>query len=287
MASETHEALIERAREAFEGDERVRAAWIEGSIGRGTSDAWSDVDLHLAIADEAYEGFAPGASEVLSRIARPLGYLDGAFPGGVRIIAASVEGPLRLDLYLERRSSLASAPRHAGHRMLFDREGIDAELASAPPLQVNARATLEGLMRGCFFGAMWPARMWGRGDWGALLMNDTGVVYQFIVPSMLIADGSPEFYREPYHRERFLAPHRRQQVNGLLAEALDAFRGIEAGAPADLDALARFHEHMLLSVWASFRAACEATGAEYPEETEAEYRAFYARELGLELPDLG
>lgn len=276
-----HEATIERARAAFEPDERVMALWVEGSIARGTSDQWSDVDLHLAVADDAFEEFVANSREVIARLGRPLGYLETSLPG-VRLLPAAIEGPVRVDLYVERRSAVQTIPRHPGRRMLFDRDFVADAFDSAPPLTFDARAQLEMLMRGYFFGAMWPRRMIGREDWGALLMNATGVVYQFIVPAMLIADGSPEFYREPYNRERFLGPARRAEVNALLGECIKAWAGIENGAP-DPAGLARFHARLLGLVWRSFREACAVCGATYPEDAEREYRDYYRRELGIEV----
>lgn len=278
----THD-LVERAREAFEPDPRVLAIWLEGSVARGTADPASDLDLHLAIADAAFDDFA-SAPDVLARIARPLGYLGVTQPG-LRILPATLSGPVRLDLYIEQRSRLASAPRMPDRAMLLDRDAVEADLAAAPPFVFDPRAHLETLMRDYWFGAMWPARFTLRGDWGGLLMNATLVVYQFVVPALLIADGSPEFYREAYGRARFLAPDRRAALDGLLAYAIEAFAGIGAGGP-DREVLARFHERFLAAVWGAFRAACRRVGLPYPSENEAEYRAYYARLLGLSVPVL-
>jgi hypothetical protein len=275
--------VIEQARTAFEADPRVLAMWIEGSVARGSADVASDLDLHLAIADEAFDGFG-AAPEVLARIARPLGYLGTALPGQ-RIVPATLAGPVRVDLYLEQRSRLATAPRMPGRVMVFDRDAVEGDLAAAPPFTFDAKAELETLMRGYWFGAMWPARFTFREDWGGLLMNAMLVVYQFIVPVLLIADGSPEFYREMYGRARFLAPHRRAAIDALLAEALEAFAGL-AGSGPDQERLNRFHEHLLLAIWSAFRAACDAIDLDYPAENEEEYRAYYARELGIVVPEL-
>lgn len=52
-----HQALFDRINEVFEDDPDVLAAWVEGSVGRGTHDAGSDLDVHLAIRDEAFESY--------------------------------------------------------------------------------------------------------------------------------------------------------------------------------------------------------------------------------------
>jgi hypothetical protein len=286
MPRPEHEALVDRALEAFEPDPRVLALWLEGSVARGTDDAASDLDLHLAIADAAYEGFGT-APEVVGRLGRPLGYLGTALPGQ-RILPATIEGgkgPVRVDLYLEQRSRLATSPRMPDRRMLFDRDGVDADLSRAPAFAFNARAELENLMRGYWFGAMWPARFTLREDWGGMLMNATAVVYQFIVPAWLIADGSSEFYREAFARARFLSPERRAAIDTLMGHALEAFAGIEHGTP-DRAQLARFHERFLETVWRAFREACATCGADYDAFAEQQYRDYYAREMGVLVPPL-
>ena len=283
MPSPTHDDLMARARVAFEPDPRVLALWIEGSVARGTADAASDLDLHLAIADEAFEDFG-ATPEVLARLGRPLGYLGTALPG-VRILPATLAGPVRIDLYLEQRSRLGSAARMPERVMVFDRDAVEADLAAAPPFAYDPRAQIETLLRTYWFGAMWPVRFRLRQDWGGLLMNATLVVYEYIVPALLIADGSPEFYRETYARGRHLAPQRRNAVDALLADALESFAGLGAGGP-DPERLARFHERFLAAVWGAFRAACTNVGVEYPVENEAEYRAYFARELGVVVPPL-
>src|SRR5690349_1264163 len=45
------DAILARIVEKAATDERVVAAWLTGSFGRGEDDAWSDLDLHFAIED--------------------------------------------------------------------------------------------------------------------------------------------------------------------------------------------------------------------------------------------
>jgi len=54
LASYTHtrDDLLERIVATLQADSRVVAAWLSGSFGRGVEDAWSDLDLHVAIEDE-------------------------------------------------------------------------------------------------------------------------------------------------------------------------------------------------------------------------------------------
>ena len=49
---EERDALLGRAVALLEGDERVVAAWLAGSLGRGGGDALSDIGLWVVCADE-------------------------------------------------------------------------------------------------------------------------------------------------------------------------------------------------------------------------------------------
>ena len=49
--------LLARIAQELEADDRVLAAWLAGSFGRGVADAWSDLDLHIAVADDAFTAF--------------------------------------------------------------------------------------------------------------------------------------------------------------------------------------------------------------------------------------
>lgn len=45
--------MVDALTTGCERDERVRAGWLAGSLARGDGDDWSDIDLHLAVADPA------------------------------------------------------------------------------------------------------------------------------------------------------------------------------------------------------------------------------------------
>ncbi len=44
--------LITACTDLVQGDERVQAAWLAGSFGRGDADAFSDIDLHVLLPSE-------------------------------------------------------------------------------------------------------------------------------------------------------------------------------------------------------------------------------------------
>lgn len=49
--SRERDALLARMYDVLAADHRVRASWIEGSVGRGEDDGFSDLDVGVVIAD--------------------------------------------------------------------------------------------------------------------------------------------------------------------------------------------------------------------------------------------
>ncbi|HWA61454.1 MAG TPA: hypothetical protein VG939_08765 [Caulobacteraceae bacterium] len=52
MTEDPHAPLIAAIRDALGADARVDGAWLSGSLGRGEGDAFSDVDVVVAVEDE-------------------------------------------------------------------------------------------------------------------------------------------------------------------------------------------------------------------------------------------
>ncbi|HEY8061014.1 MAG TPA: nucleotidyltransferase domain-containing protein [Acidimicrobiales bacterium] len=121
--------IVDRAVEVLVADERVRALWVHGSVGRGEADASSDLDLILAVADDAFDEVWAAWPEWLAAItptvlARPLPWIPG-------ILYALTPECLRIDVVVERIGNLPSSG--FGRRALvFDRDGLDA-LVPPPP----------------------------------------------------------------------------------------------------------------------------------------------------------
>ncbi len=77
-----HQALLRTIVDACEHDERVLAIGVLGSIGRGTWDEWSDLDLDIVTTDEldaVAEGHRLGGPEALVLPTRP-GEVDVVLP---------------------------------------------------------------------------------------------------------------------------------------------------------------------------------------------------------------
>jgi hypothetical protein len=123
--------LFDRAGAVFATDERVRAMWLHGAIGRGQADAGSDLDVCIAVADEDFDQFAGEWQDWLAAITPAL---------TARVISAGsfyalTPACLRFDVIAERVSALAGSP-HTRRVPVFDRDGLNARIpvpADPPP----------------------------------------------------------------------------------------------------------------------------------------------------------
>ena len=52
-----HQAVLERLVEAAERDDRVVAAWLQGSRADGSEDPFSDIDFYIAVAGDVFPAF--------------------------------------------------------------------------------------------------------------------------------------------------------------------------------------------------------------------------------------
>jgi hypothetical protein len=113
-----------------EGDERIRALWLSGSLAKGTADGGSDLDCLLAIRDADFDEFAACWREWLAAItptllARELPFARGAF-------YSTTTGCERLDVVCEPVSKLP-ASQHRYRHVVFDRDGLDAAVPAPDP----------------------------------------------------------------------------------------------------------------------------------------------------------
>ncbi len=120
------EGLLARARLRICQDERAASAWLFGSLGRGTEDDLSDLDLFVAVEDYAVPFVIADHADYIWKLGSPLLVLDAPQnrpPGGAYNMALyrGQNGPHQVDWYWQPRS-LAAIP--AQTRVLFDRVGL-------------------------------------------------------------------------------------------------------------------------------------------------------------------
>jgi predicted nucleotidyltransferase len=126
MRCREREALLKRAQVCLEADERVVAAWLFGSLGRGTEDALSDLDLFVAVADTHAPSIIANHDDFIAQLDDPLLILDAPQnrpPEGAynMVLYPGEQGPHQVDWYWQPQS-LACIPQQT--RVLLDRVGL-------------------------------------------------------------------------------------------------------------------------------------------------------------------
>jgi hypothetical protein len=71
-------------------------------------------------------------------------------------------------------------------------------------------------------------------------------------------------------------------VDALVADLAAAFAPLAGGRP-DVQRVAAAHQRVVSALLREMRAACAATGVDWPAEAERSLRAFYLEELGIAL----
>ncbi|MEJ7839039.1 MAG: hypothetical protein WKF81_09495 [Thermomicrobiales bacterium] len=114
-------SIFENVEGELRADHRIAAAWLSGSQGRGTEDDWSDIDLHVAVFDECYEGFLLQRQNLYRRIGDPnLIQQEMLLDNGVYQLVM-FEGPVMLDFVVHPASVSVF---DADERIVFDRLGL-------------------------------------------------------------------------------------------------------------------------------------------------------------------
>jgi hypothetical protein len=183
--------LYRQVRHAAEADDRIRAMWLGGSLGRGVADAGSDLDVVLAVAPGSFADFAESWRAWLAGVTPTV--LAKELPGLAGSFYSLTGSCLRLDVVAERAGPVP--PGALGRRLLvLDKDGTagDAQPAAAEPGGPLPEAgpdtaRLAGLTEEFFRQlAIFPAAVVARDDWllGAVgVQNVQLMLYQLLVES--------------------------------------------------------------------------------------------------------
>src|SRR5262249_34852817 len=157
--AERRRHMIERIREIFSTDSRFLAGWLEGSLADGSADDYSDIDLHLCVAADAWDSVWNRRLAVIEEIAPIIASLDIM---GIFAVGCLMEGPVKLDVFFERESDLGSRPR-AAIVQLWGPSELLARLRTGDDIPDAAIAhTLQTMVLGLMQGGAWPVRILAR-----------------------------------------------------------------------------------------------------------------------------
>lgn len=147
------DALFARLMVELEGDERVAAAWLSGSFGRGEEDVWSDFDLHIAVHDASYQNYLDERPALHARVGRPI-LVQPEMPSnavnGGRFQLVVYAGCYEIDWNI---GPLSLAVRHVASRVLFERVAIPV---LSPPALTQEQRTARAEHWLAFFWALAP-----------------------------------------------------------------------------------------------------------------------------------
>jgi hypothetical protein len=260
-----HEAVLERLTRLARDDDRVVAAWLQGSRADGSADPFSDIDFYVAVADDAYDGF-----DKLAFIEQAAPVLVHAALLGLNAAVCLLEGPVKLDFFVERASTAPAVERPAV-RMVVDKTNLALKAGWEPDDNAVARQ-VDALVRMTLQGASWPVRLLRRGQWMTHAFSELTLIHSVIVPLLLVQHDRRVFQRNQMTRERLLSDSERGEVDRLARDVLAALAG---HLPAQAY---RAHMRILELFGRAGRAACAAFGLEYPEAAHQEAMRFYERE---------
>jgi predicted nucleotidyltransferase len=129
------DALVERAVALLNDDPRVVAAWLYGSLGRGTQDELSDIDLWVVLRDDNINEVREERREFAARLGNPLVIVEApqnAPPKGAFITVlyeGEVAGPQHVD-WTWQAESAALIPSDA--KVLLQRVNLAVKPAATP-----------------------------------------------------------------------------------------------------------------------------------------------------------
>jgi predicted nucleotidyltransferase len=113
---------VERFRALCQADPRVVAAFVGGSLATGTADEYSDIDVYLIVADEAYDSFFAERAVFMRQLGEPV-YLEDFDGFGFDMVLFIFEDGIKGELALARASSFLHI--HEGpYRVLVDKRGL-------------------------------------------------------------------------------------------------------------------------------------------------------------------
>ncbi|SEJ67446.1 hypothetical protein SAMN04488058_1147 [Deinococcus reticulitermitis] len=244
-------------------DPRLRAVWLEGSLGRGNADRYSDVDLHVLLGEDDAQAMQAEWEGWLSGF-RPLVLFNLHF-GGAMINALTVDG-LRIDLWPHAGDAVSPAARRV--KVLHAQPGrltLDSEDPEPQASQERALAVIREFWR-CI--SLVPAVI-GRQE-NLVGLQGLAVELGLVTELLMLSEGVVRD-RGVKHLNPYLPSGIRQQLEqSILPGTL---------TPSELTAA-----HLRLAEMMQIHGplAAERLGFNYPQELEGAVLSYVRSELPAE-----
>lgn len=192
-------------------DEGMRALFVAGSLGAGTADAWSDLDL-VAVAEPARHGAAAAFAEAVGAVS-PL-VMRRERLGRASLVNLVTERWDRCDLFLAGADDFPARKRARDRlRPLLDRDGLHARLpATLPPAAPDPKRVAFMVEEFIRVLGLLPVGL-GRGEL-VLLTTGAGLLRDLLRDLMLEGCPSPD-RGGMLHLSRLLAPDQMAALEAL------------------------------------------------------------------------
>ncbi len=255
--------LLVRAVAVLTRDERVRAMWLSGSLARGLADKASDLDLVVAVADDALKDFCGSWRTWLEEItptvlARPLGSTGSFFA-----VIGSWE---RCDVVVEGVGSVATS-QVRDRIPVFDKGDLSSLIPIADPVPGPSSGQIEFLITEAFriYGQL--AVVVDREDW---LLGLEGIYNLRILLYQLFVESNAPAQR--YGLKRWSAKLTKGQRTVL--------ESMPTGKP-NKDAVIEGHVQLIGTFTAHARDIAAALGVEWPDRLESATYKYLHDRLGI------
>jgi predicted nucleotidyltransferase len=168
---------------ACENEPAILAAWVGGSLARDTADDWSDIDLHLLVADP--ETFGSGITDWFART-MPTVYAD-EIPGVAGGFIFVTPDWLHVDVIVHgsRRFSQDAYPA----RVLLDPQGVVRDIATSPEEMMGEPYLPDGQIQLFIYFMGVTVAVIRRQEWLALAQGAAGFRDSLLIPLMLAENG--------------------------------------------------------------------------------------------------
>lgn len=223
-----YSAIALRIQQWATNDDRVRGCWLAGSLGRGESDAGSDLDVVLAVADAHLDHLLQTWRAWLATWTPTI--IADQVPGVAGCYTSVTPDCERVDVVVEAVSALASSQVRA-RLVLVDKDGLTA-LVPAPALTGGPDVTRLGALIQEFHRqqALFPDAVVARGDW---LLGVVGVgQMQLLLYQLFVETNAPLPPMGVKQWSRRLTDRQRSVLAALPTPAADRDSVIEAMAAA-------------------------------------------------------
>lgn len=250
--------------EACGAEPAVLAAWVGGSLARGTADDWSDIDLHLLVDDA--ETFGRRATDWFTR-AMPAVLAD-EIPGVAGGFLFVTPDWLHVDVIVHGRQDF----RQDGYpaRVLHDPDALVREIPAAADEMSGAPYFPRDQVRLYLYFLGVTVAVIRREEWLALAQGAAAFRDTLLIPLMLAENGIRKTDGAK-RLNRYLTDEQIAALGAIPAVGSDPARLVEAHAAVAREYLTRA------------RRLAARLDEPWPEAFEDAGLALWQRELGIDL----